>query len=495
MKDERIIIRKRTKNFLIEGFIYLVLIIASLVVTLIPFISPDVKTKAPFYLIGGIALIVFAALFVRLLISQSKPNEALILEKRGFTDLMNIGQGITVDWTNVSSAKLLGKDGNATINVTLENSDIVISKMKHSLAQALRKNIEEGEPAISWKQSDITMPVTELKSLIDDYMRDSRQVVTEQKKGKNNPFSSDDVLRAFGQLSEKPKEESGESVPSGLAEVKAESDAVKKKEAPKDDFFEALKEVAITKNAEVKAEKPPVEPVEIFKDIPKDTPVETAPEASDKTITFNEESKPVKNRPIEPIEDEYMPEEIRKILSEAHSEKISELGKMLSEKGLPYSYEKNAKPQTDDKSEIKYDIPVEESAKSEEKPGGDDDLSIMFKKIPDVDPIAPIVEDETPFIIRNSYEEDAKPEAMESFEIPDADGDVIITSIIDNADYASASKDEAQSVEFIAEETAPEAPKDEEEYPDLVMIDNTDDNDQSTTADDDEDQGFVFIED
>ncbi|MBQ0108680.1 MAG: hypothetical protein KBS44_00185, partial [Clostridiales bacterium] len=118
-----------------------------------------------------------------------------------------------------------------------------------------------------------------------------------------------------------------------------------------------------------------------------------------------------------------------------------------------------------------------------------------FKKAPDIESIAPIVEDETPFIIRNSYEEDAKPEAMEAFEIPDADSDVIIANIVDNADYASASKDEAQSVEFIAEEAAPEAPKDEEEYPDLVMIDNTDDNDQSTTADDNEDQGFVFIED
>ncbi|MBQ0109115.1 MAG: hypothetical protein KBS44_02400, partial [Clostridiales bacterium] len=374
MKDERIIIRKRSKNFLIEGFIYLVLIIASLVVALIPFISLNIKTKTPFYLIGGIALVVFAALFIRLLIAQSKPSEALILEKRGFTDLMNIGQGITVDWTNVSSAKLLGKDGNATINVTLENSDIVISKMKHSPAQALRKNIEEGEPAISWKQSDIMMSITELKSLIDDYMRDSRQVVTEQKKGKNNPFSSDDVLRAFGQFPAQPKEEKNESAPSDISEVKEESSTVKQKEAPKDDFFEALKEVAVTKKAETKAEKPPVESAEVFKDVPKEAPAENVPEASDKTITFGEELRPVKNRPIEPIEDEYMPEDIRKILSGAHSEKISELGKMLTEKGLPYSYEKNSKPQTDDKIEIKNDSASEEIVKPEER--SDSDLSI-----------------------------------------------------------------------------------------------------------------------
>ncbi len=493
MKDERIIIRKRSKNFLIEGFIYLVLIIASLVVALIPFISPDIKTKTPFYLIGGIALAVFAALFIRLLIAQSKPSEALILEKRGFTDLMNIGQGITVDWTNVSSAKLLGKDGNATISVTLENSDIVISKMKHSPAQALRKNIEEGEPAISWKQSDIMMPITELKSLIDDYMRDSRQVVTEQKKGKNNPFSSDDVLRAFGQFPSQVKEEKNESVASEISDIKAESSARRKKEAPKDDFFEALKEVAISKKAEAKTERPPVEPVGIIKDIPKDIPAETAPEASDKTITFSKETDSVKNRPIEPIEDEYMPEEIRKILSEAHSEKISELGKMLSEKGLPYSYEKNSKPQTDDKIEIKNDSAAEEIVKPKEQ--SDSDLSIMFKKDPDIESITPIIKDETPFIIRNSSDEYDRPEILESFGIPDADSDVIITNIIDNADYESASKGDAQSFEFIAEETAHEASKDEEEYPELVMIDNTDDNAQTPVSDEEEDQGFIFIED
>ncbi len=212
MNENYIEIKEKRSGFLLKGFLLLASMLISLFFGSLPFITTSAKTLAGlFYLIGGTFFVVTLALFVLHLYKEMKPRNAMILKAHGFIDCINVGENIEIDWTNVSSVKMLGKKDDPFFGINLENTDIVLAKMNEKEADELRDNIEDNFPAILISQSSIRMPINQLKDLFVKFVREARALESDSaKKQKNNPFTSEDVLRAFGHYDDsvKPTEDS-----------------------------------------------------------------------------------------------------------------------------------------------------------------------------------------------------------------------------------------------------------------------------------------------
>ena len=140
MTDNRMEIKERRSDLLSKGITFLILAIISLIFALLPLVSSFAKeTPLPFYLIGGLLFAAFISLFSFLIYKEFKPGYALLLDSHGFIDKKNVVDGIEIQWTNVSSVKLLGRRNVSYLGITLENSDIVIAKMKKSAADEMRE--------------------------------------------------------------------------------------------------------------------------------------------------------------------------------------------------------------------------------------------------------------------------------------------------------------------------------------------------------------------
>ena len=73
----------------------------------------------------------------------------------------------------------------------------------------MRENIEQSLPTILIPQSSVRISIKELKALFSKFSREARALESDTlKKPKNNPFTTDDVLRAFGKL---PKNETNDN--------------------------------------------------------------------------------------------------------------------------------------------------------------------------------------------------------------------------------------------------------------------------------------------
>ena len=202
MNDNHIEIKERRSSLIAKGIIFLFLSVFSLTITLLPYLVSEFKEKATaFYLGGGIAFCCFATIFVFLLFKECKPDSIIVLNSRGFKDFKNVGANVEIEWTNVASIKLMGKKETPYLGITLENADIVMAHMKKPYAEDMRENIEEGLPHILLSQRDIRYPINELKELFVKFTREARALKNNiPSKPKNNPFTTEDVLRAFGKL-------------------------------------------------------------------------------------------------------------------------------------------------------------------------------------------------------------------------------------------------------------------------------------------------------
>ncbi len=218
MNNENIIeIKGVSKNWLAKGVLTLALMLVSLYVALLPFVSLFAKQNALiFYIIGGVAFVAFTAYFVYLLYTECTPKNALILSARGFIDVNNIGQNVEIEWTNVTAVKILGKSNMPYLGITLDNVDIILNKIPKRNADEIRDNINQNLPTILIPQSTVRTPIRELKETFVKFAREARVLGKDApKKQKNNPFTTDDVLRAFGKL---PKESEPEKAPEELTE-------------------------------------------------------------------------------------------------------------------------------------------------------------------------------------------------------------------------------------------------------------------------------------
>ncbi len=207
MTNENIIeIKKQQKNWLIKGFIFLFLMLASLFLALLPLVNELAKTNSKlFYSVGFSLFAVFTVLYSINLYKACKPANALILSARGFIDRLNVGDDIEIEWTNVTAVRMLGRANMPFLGVTLENPDMILDKMKKGAAAEMRENIEQNLPTLLIPQNKVMIKIKDLKDTFAKFAREARALEKDsQQKTKSNPFTTDDVLRAFGKL---PKDE------------------------------------------------------------------------------------------------------------------------------------------------------------------------------------------------------------------------------------------------------------------------------------------------
>lgn len=350
MTDNHIEIKERRASLVAKGIIFLFLAVFSLTIALLPYIVEEFKDNSlTFYLAGGIAFCFFATMFIFLLFKECKPDNILILNSRGFTDNKNIGSHIVIEWTNVATVKLMGKKETPFLGITLENADLVMVHMKKPYAEEMRENIEEGLPHILLSQKEIRYPINELKDLFVKFTREARALKNDMPtKPKNNPFTREDVLRAFGQLDpivdEKPdassevKEEPIEtndavyensysnysnSVTNQNIRDEEQSDDEKESEDTKeiksvDSFYEMI----LKKAESVQTESPSTE--QISNESANDKNDTTDIPIEDKVASDNDTA----------LTEDTLSEDIMELLSKAKSSKIAEIEKLLSENDI-----------------------------------------------------------------------------------------------------------------------------------------------------------------
>ncbi len=318
MNDHRIEIKEQRKGIFAKGLSILALMIISLTVALFPYLSESaMKNALVFFIIGGIAFVVFTTVFVLILIKEYNPNNALILSSHGFIDLKNVGDDIEIEWTNIASVKMLGKGTMPFLGIVLENSDIVMARMKKVASDKMRKNIEDGLPAILISQKEVRIPIRDLRDIFIKFVRESRLLQKDApKKTKTNPFTTEDVLRAFGKL---PNEATVVKEDAHSEETTEEK--VINSDNSSDAFYDTLYEMGVQSSQPVASIDDKTEDNRVFSN---DEPV-LIPENDD-----------VSNDDVTE-----MPDELKEILSRARSSKISELEKILSESDVPYSLARN----------------------------------------------------------------------------------------------------------------------------------------------------------
>lgn len=310
--NETIIIKERRNDLLIKGIPLLVLIIASLLLTFAPEIFTEITIMpAFFYFAGGLLTLLFGTLFALVLLRQSRPDNAMVITSRGFTDIRNVGEDIEIGWTNVSSARIIDSDGEKMLGISLENPDIVMEKMEKRAASEMRANLEDNLPAIIILQSDVMTDLNELKDIFNRFAREARTLKTSApKKQKNNPFTTEDVLRAFGKLpSDAPAGDESAPTP---APVPAADEAEAKEAAPGnaspaadgDSFFNEI----LGSGAESGIPKPAA---------PQKAAAPAAPAAE---IPASAKA----------AGDDELPPEAREMLSKVRSSRITELEKILA---------------------------------------------------------------------------------------------------------------------------------------------------------------------
>ena len=338
MNESNINIKERNSNMLVQGVLYLFGSVMSLIIALTPFLSSDaMKIKTVFYIVGGALFALFASMFVLLLYKECNPKNAIVITSRGFYDRNNIGEGILVEWTNVASVKMLKRNQNPFFGIILENTDIVLAQMNKKNSEEMRENIEENLPHIIISQKDVRTPIKDINDIFVKLIRESRVLKHDSdREAKNNPFTTDDVLRAFGKLPAKEEDvtqdavdevidQQNDEVPANNVSAASPAPATVNKEPQdaeesvnEDSFYAALKQKTDKNNLH-----------EELSTTSKST--STVSNKEDKTDVIIEET--------DDIPDD-MPDEIKEILAKSRSSKISEIEKLLTDSDTPISHRK-----------------------------------------------------------------------------------------------------------------------------------------------------------
>lgn len=346
MNDSKLEIKEQRKGLFAKGITFLLLMIASLLVAFLPLLYSNANSNALlFYITGGIAFAVFTFLFALLLYKECNPGNALILNSHGFKAIKNVGEDIEIEWTNVSSVKILGKKDTPYLGISLENCDIVIAKMRKNEADEMRENIEENLPHILISQNELRTSVRELKDIFVKFVRESRALENDiPKKAKSNPFSTEDVLRAFGKLPKENDSEAGNKPctdkPKSVSETKSEIEetVIEHEERTHTDSNFVDKESDITASSD-SSEDSFYSLLKQQLDSPADINSSEQDTISEDTEIDNDDENDIAETVITESNEE-MPDELLAILSQAKSSKIDELGKILNDSS-PVSFSQN----------------------------------------------------------------------------------------------------------------------------------------------------------
>jgi hypothetical protein len=218
VNENQLQIKERKGGLFIKGIGLLLLMVGSLFVAFLPFLEREIINRLPFYIVGGCLFCLSTVFFIYLLYKECDPDNIFVLNSHGFVSPKIIGNDIEIEWTNVSHVQLLGSKESPYFGITLENPDIVMALMKKKRIEEMRENIENELPHILVSQKQIRYSANQLKDLFVRFVREARLLENDiPKKPKSNPFTTEDVLRAFGQLNDEPAKEE-------IIEVSEESD-------------------------------------------------------------------------------------------------------------------------------------------------------------------------------------------------------------------------------------------------------------------------------
>ncbi len=336
MNDNHIEIKERRNSLIAKGIIFLFLSVFSLTIALLPYLVSEFKENSTaFYLGGGIAFCCFSTIFVFLLFKEYKPDSIIVLNSRGFKDIKNVGASVEIEWTNVASIKLMGKKETPYLGITLENADLVMAHMKKPYAEEMRENIEEGLPHILLSQRDIRYPINELKELFVKFTREARALKNDvPSKPKNNPFTTEDVLRAFGKLD--PIETEKEASEPEKAEVAINYPETTTEEPIETNYTESLEnenDSNISENISIDS---------FYENLLRQSETLIKPAQNENQATADENNDQATSLlQTEEINEEKsdsdLSDEFEELMSKARSSKIAEIEKMLNEKDLPFS--------------------------------------------------------------------------------------------------------------------------------------------------------------
>ncbi len=424
MNDNHIEIKERRSSLLAKGIIFLFLSLISLIIALLPYIVISLRDNSlVFYLSGGISFAFFATMFVFLLVKECKPDNALILNLHGFTDRKNIGENIEIEWTNVASVKLMGKKEMPYLGITLENADLVMVHMKKSLVDEMRENIEEGLPHILISQKEIRYPINELKDLFVKFTREARALKNDAPvKPKNNPFTTEDVLRAFGKLDEvKPVERNLPEDDVRVFEATHTNSDNTETKTDEDNFIPPIVDIIEQEGANFEKDSQ-IEPTDNISEVIEKSNdnkeeiksvdsfyellIRQAESVQSKEGAIESTNDPLDNEcsnvsvidviaqtpceevninndlcdTTEKVDENELSDEMIQLISKAKSSKIAELEKILNEKDVPFSAMRSNSIADDSKNDISEE-PTE--TVEDPKPVAETSASVEDKKKPD----------------------------------------------------------------------------------------------------------------
>lgn len=169
MKTDNIRIKRKNSDFLLYGFLYLLLMIVGIFLTGLPFLSfaPNGSGARIFLIVLGVLCIgAGGTLYGMLLYRGLCPLDALIITNKGLTDHLVGGRdGVYIEWTNVSSMKIYGLSKSPMLGLSLEDNESYLSHLNGRDERLARANLDVGMPIVSIAQRDVFLPIGELKNL------------------------------------------------------------------------------------------------------------------------------------------------------------------------------------------------------------------------------------------------------------------------------------------------------------------------------------------
>ncbi len=169
MKTDNIRIKRKSSDFLLLGFIYLLMILFGIFLIGLPFLSfaPSGALARTFLVLLGIACLAAGGVLYGLLLYRGiRPQDALIITNKGFTNKLVGGkEGVYIAWTDVASMRIFGMSKAPILGLTLENNDAYLSALDGKNQREARANVEDGLPVLNIAQKEVSVPIQELKNL------------------------------------------------------------------------------------------------------------------------------------------------------------------------------------------------------------------------------------------------------------------------------------------------------------------------------------------
>ncbi len=227
MKTDNIRIKRKNSDFLLFGFLYLLLILIGVFLIGLPFLSfaPEAFAARAFLVILGILCVAAGGtLYGFLLYHGIRPQDALIITNKGFTNRLVGGkEGVYIEWINVASMKIFGLSKAPMLGLTLEDNEHYLSSLEGKDERTARANLEVGLPVIAIAQRDVFLSIGELKNLFSRMIKGAISWENYSTQGKKNEARPQTTIPAAATMEEPPEQKKNSPVQPETAEIKSEA--------------------------------------------------------------------------------------------------------------------------------------------------------------------------------------------------------------------------------------------------------------------------------